>query len=61
MSSTATKEWLSARAAALLLGTTVYQLMKRAANGEIRTLADPGCPIKFLAEDIERLRPASSD
>lgn len=56
---TIARPWMSARAAAMRLGISVYELQRRALSGisgTIRTLSEPGKALKFNAEDIERIR-----
>jgi predicted site-specific integrase-resolvase len=47
--------WTSARDASLRLGISIYELHRRALAGEIRTLIEPGRPVKFRVSDIDRL------
>lgn len=54
-STAASNTWLSARAAALRLGITVYRLHALTLSGQIRTKVEPGTTPKYHAEDIDRI------
>jgi hypothetical protein len=53
-------EWISARRAKTCGRFTTTQLLKAAAQGQVRTLALPGEPMKFSAADVAKLRCNSS-
>lgn len=52
---TVASPWISVRGGETMSGLGRNLLLKLAATGRIRTLAEPGCPMKLRAEDVERI------
>lgn len=48
-------EWYSSRAATKKLGITGYRLLRLVAEGQVRTLALPGNPLRYSAIDVNAL------
>jgi hypothetical protein len=54
------QKFVNQRRGTIVTGLTVYQLLRLAAAGEIRTEALPGRNLRFSLADLERLRNESS-
>lgn len=48
-------EWMTQRKACALMGRAPSVVQRLALIGQIRTKAEPGCPVRYNRADVERI------